>query len=53
MEIALIILAMWIGSGILAARYNRIWIGYMIVGLFVSPIIILIVLLCLGKKNKA
>lgn len=49
---AIIVIIGWIIVGVVAAKRERSVIGWMLLAMFISPFIVLLILLCLPNKRK-
>lgn len=50
---AIITVTLWVIVGVVAAKRERSVIGWMFLAMFISPVITLLILLCLPNKRKA
>lgn len=49
---AVVTVVLWVAVGIVAAKRERSIIGWMLLAMFISPFIVLLIILCLPNKRK-
>ncbi|WII71751.1 hypothetical protein QJS83_14900 [Bdellovibrio sp. 22V] len=49
---AIITVTLWVVVGVVAARRERSVVGWMFISAFISPFIVLLIILCLPNKRK-
>lgn len=50
---AIITVTLWVVVGVVAAKRERSVIGWMLLAMFISPFIVLLIIMCLPNKRKA